>query len=95
MTVDERTFTLADSFERINRLHIDHSAPLPLGHGNAIRRGLQLREAGAPHLSYHSIAHIMAEYHGIRRSAGWWREHLKAAGASPRPRGVPMNGTAR
>jgi hypothetical protein len=91
VTFEERTFILADPFERINRLEMDHEAPLPLGYANAVRRGLQLRSA-APHLSYPAIGYIMAEYHGIRRSPAWWSRELKTAGAEARPRGVPLNG---
>lgn len=92
MTERERTFTIADSFDRVYRLRIDHTSPLPLGHAGAIRRALQLRAAG-PHMSYATIAQIMADYHGVHRSVGWWGHELRRAGAEPRPRGVPRNGS--
>jgi hypothetical protein len=90
---DDRTFVLADSFDRVNRLRIDLTAPLPLGHKNAVRRGLQLRDAN-PNMSYAAIAMVMSAYHGIHRSASWWSRELRRAGAEARPRGVPRNGAS-
>ena len=82
-----KTFTLADSFDETDRrLALDRDAPLPLGYTAAVQRGLDLRAKGS-YWSWAVIASVMAEYHGIRRSASWWQLQLRLAGAPPRPRG--------
>ena len=90
----ERTFTITDDpFDvgATRRLQVNLDAPLPLGYTAAIRRALQLRGLHGG-FSYTVIAHVLREYHGFTRTPGWWAIHLRAAGAEPRPHGVPFNG---
>lgn len=86
------TFTLADSFDATEPRHaVDLNAPLPLGYTEAVRRATSLRDKGTA-WSYPVIADVMAEYHGFRRCAEWWRTELRARGALPRPSGLPFGG---
>jgi hypothetical protein len=80
---------LADSFDATSRLRVNLDAPLPLGHHAAISRALHLRELGG-HWTYTVLADHMRLVHGIDRRAGWWQRELRAAGAAPRPHGVPF-----
>jgi hypothetical protein len=42
--------------------------------------------------TYPTIAEIMATYHGMRRSAGWWRRALVGEGLVAKdPRGTQEN----
>ena len=57
----------------------DRSAPIPLGFVRAVQRAKLLRDR-EPSLSYKALACVMREYHGVDRSASWWRMQLHAAG---------------
>jgi hypothetical protein len=76
------TFRIAGSVEDMGHygLGVDFGAPLPLGHFPAIRRAAQMRNANPTVFSYATIAEVMAIYHGLRRSEGWWRRELLATG---------------
>ena len=81
------TFTVADAFDATEpRCRINLNAPLPLGYKQALRRAMELRGKGA-HMSYLTIADIMRDYHGVKRSPQWWSRELRAQGAEPKPRG--------
>lgn len=84
------TFTIADAFDATEpRLHVHFDAPLPLGYHEAVRRAIELRAKGT-NWSYTTIADVIGEYHGFRRSASWWQKELRSRGCAPRPLGVPF-----
>jgi hypothetical protein len=90
----EQTFTIADSFDATERRghSIDFNAPLPLGYCSAVQRATQMRNGNPSVYTYPTIAEIMATYHGMRRSAGWWRRALVGEGLVAKdPRGTQEN----
>lgn len=55
--------------------------PIPLIGVQAITQALRLREAG---LTYDAISKTMVLYHGVSKSADWWRKLLREHGAAPK-----------
>jgi hypothetical protein len=62
------------------RFYTNSAAPLPLGYVKAIRRAGELRQKNPTAYSYKTISVVMEEYHGFKRSPGWWSERLREAG---------------
>lgn len=75
------------------RVHTDWDAPLPLAYQKAVAKGLELH-ALPSRPSSRVIADVMRIYHGFDRGEAWWRDHLRAAGATPRPRGFTLDTNA-
>jgi hypothetical protein len=61
-------------------------APLPLTMPAARRTAYNLRRKH--HLSYHAIARIMGEYHGVYKGEGFWRAECYRLGAPRNPNKV-------
>jgi hypothetical protein len=79
----------------MSALSVDHTAPLPLGYRAALDRAQELRESGST-WSWPTIAQVMGEYHGFRRSSGWWQRELTRTGRVERkPRGAAYEPSAR
>lgn len=54
---------------------LNRDAPIPLGHFKAIDKAIELRNLGST-WSWPVISEVMKQYHGFKRSPGWWRKQL-------------------
>ncbi len=65
---------------------VDYTAPLPLGHTQALKKAYELRNLGGP-WSWTVIAAVIEQYHGFKRNPKWYQQHLIGR-VEAKPRGM-------
>lgn len=69
-----------------SRRAVNLKAVAPLGHVLAVRRAVELRNRDPKAMTWMAIALVMTEYHGFKRSPGWWAKQCRGE-VEPRYRG--------